>query len=328
MIEQHVDVARLLIEQGARQNIFAHAGIGDVEAVRQSLQQDPARAFLPDGEGHTPLVYAAATNQMAVARLLLTEGGLVKLQPRRHGEGYYRIVESPADWAALHGHAEMLNLLLDAGDPLTPEQLHDAVRLGHLAAVKVLIAHRADIEARNHSSKTPLHLAALFGQPDVAAALIEAGADLEAKVGWFSGGGCGPPGGFRATNETPLHLAARYAKPEVVQVLLSAKANVAARTTNRQTPLLSAAGKEPLTPAGLEVVKLLLDNGANINAKDKAGDNALARAKMSKDAALTALLRRGGAVDGADDPAAKDDPVAKDDPDSDDDSGFRGMDDE
>jgi ankyrin repeat protein len=58
--------------------------------------------------------------------------------------------------------------------------LHLMAKRGNTAAVKWLLEHGADVNARwNHwgAMVTPLHLAALSNHPDVARALLDAGAD-------------------------------------------------------------------------------------------------------------------------------------------------------
>jgi ankyrin repeat protein len=48
-------------------------------------------------------------------------------------------------------------------------------------AIRVLLAHGATLEARNHTGFTPLHHAAEAGAVNAARALLEAGADPEAR---------------------------------------------------------------------------------------------------------------------------------------------------
>jgi uncharacterized protein len=56
--------------------------------------------------------------------------------------------------------------------------LHDAALAGNRDVAAVLIAHGADINARDHESgSTPLHLAASWGRIEVLRLLLEKGAD-------------------------------------------------------------------------------------------------------------------------------------------------------
>ena len=121
----------------------------------------------------------------------------------------------------------------------------------------------ADLEARTgESGSTPLHHAAVSGNAEVVAVLLEAGADS------MLGGG----------DDTPLHWATT---PEVVAVLLEAGADLDAPDDNGKTPLHWAA-----LLGTAEVVTALLEAGADPKARDSkdklpfdyAEDNARLRA--------------------------------------------------
>lgn len=113
----------------------------------------------------------------------------------------------------------------------------------------------------------------------MAKALFEAveAQDAERVRQWIARGGC-PPSGFtdlwrdrgRGTNVdvheegyngTPLFLAAAKKSPEIVKILLEAGANVNGTTSIRAMPLHNAAGQD--SP---EIVKILLEAGAHVNA--------------------------------------------------------------
>jgi ankyrin repeat protein len=74
----------------------------------------------------------------------------------------------------------------------------------------------------------------------------------------------------KESNRTALMWASLRGHLDVVRLLLERRADVNARDDNGETALLSASGK-----GGIGVVKLLLDKGADINARDKNGRNAL-----------------------------------------------------
>ena len=50
--------------------------------------------------------------------------------------------------------------------------LHDAARFGHIGVVSALLAHGADITAKNKAGQTPAMVAEAYGKASVAAMLI------------------------------------------------------------------------------------------------------------------------------------------------------------
>lgn len=115
-----------------------------------------------------------------------------------------------------------------AGDAegITPLML--AAGLGNAAMVGVLLAAGADVNAADARGFTALFRACYNGDedrgyPDVVQALLDAGADREAKIGY----------GVR-----PLMYAAGNGEAGVVEVLLRAGAEVAARNEGGRTALM------------------------------------------------------------------------------------------
>lgn len=107
-------------------------------------------------------------------------------------------------------------------------ELMDAAHAGDLERVKRLLAEGADVNAADESGWTALMKACYNpeqkrGFAEVARALIDAGADIEAPIGY----------GVR-----PLMLAAGYGETAVVEVLLQAGADVLARNEGGYTALM------------------------------------------------------------------------------------------
>ena len=154
----------------------------------------------------------------------------------------------------------------NSGHPGGSHPLHQAAgRDGDLAAVVHLLgsAHGIDVNAKAsignpYYEATPLHEAALYARITIAAALIAAGADLEAKGGFGFG--------------TPLHQAAASGRASIVSLLLSTGANVNATSIYDWTPLHRAAEQ-----GYASIVSLLLAAGANVNAKHTGGYTPLRR---------------------------------------------------
>ncbi len=93
-----------------------------------------------------------------------------------------------------------------------------------------------------------LHEAALFGNVDVIALLLDRGATLELKS--------------LASGGTALHYAVMHKKLEAARLLIKRKANIEARDAMGETPLIHAAYNSD--PA---MVQLLVDSGAAINVR-------------------------------------------------------------
>jgi ankyrin repeat protein len=167
--------------------------------------------------------------------------------------------------------AEISALLSRGFDPNTVDPhglsgLFIALREPSPKVARTLIAWpKTNVEIRTDHDESPLMMAALKGQLDLARQLIARGADVN-KTGW-----------------TPLHYAATGGHLEIIQLLLDNYAYIDAESPNGSTPLMMAAHYG--TPAA---VKLLLDAGADPRLRNQLG--------------LTAIdfAHKGGSTDSAD----------------------------
>lgn len=168
--------------------------------------------------------------------------------------------------------------VVDMPDFLGDFLLHWAAHGGHAGVVRVLLDHnRSLVDVRNRDQMTPLHFAARYGHVSAAAALLEYGANIEAKD---------------AAGRTALYLATFFEQVSMVQFLVARKANVKAQTSFKHTPLHQAAYDD-----STDIMKLLLRNGADINARDNDGQTPLHVAvEVGRVAATRLLLRFFGTV--------------------------------
>jgi len=140
-----------------------------------------------------------------------------------------------------------LEKLLARGlDPNTPNEkgvagLLVAIQSASPKAAMVLAKHsQTNLNAQNQLGETPLMLAAINNQLELAKVLIDRGADIN-KAGW-----------------TPLHYAATRGHREMMRLLLDNDAYIDSESANGTTPLMMAAYSAPPL-----AVKLLLEEGAD-----------------------------------------------------------------
>ena len=100
--------------------------------------------------------------------------------------------------------------------------LHMAARYSSIEVVQLLIAHKADIEARNKDNQTPLHWATRHNSIEIAQLLISHKGEIDTRD---------------KNNGTPLHWIAFYYSTEVAQPLITHKADTEARDKNNGLPL-------------------------------------------------------------------------------------------
>jgi ankyrin repeat protein len=115
-----------------------------------------------------------------------------------------------------------------------------------LATADVLIAGGANVKVANHDGATPLRLASENGSAPMIEKLLKAGADANERT----------PNG-----ETPLMMAARNGSVAAVNVLLDHRADVSAKENLRGTTALMWAAEQ----GHAEAVKVLLQHGADAN---------------------------------------------------------------
>jgi ankyrin repeat protein len=115
-----------------------------------------------------------------------------------------------------------------------------------------------DLNVLNSKGESPLMLAALKGQRELAEKMIKKGADVN-KTGW-----------------TPLHYAASAGQTAVVALLLENHAYIDAESPNGSTPLMMASMYG--TP---DVVSLLLEEGADPSLKNQQGLTAVEFARRA-----------------------------------------------
>jgi len=222
------------------------------EAVRSLLQQH-VDVNTPQADGATALAWAAHWDDMEAAELLIRAGANV------NAANSYGV--TPLSLACVNQSAAMVEKLLKAGAdpnevPSGTPVLMMAARTGNVDTVKSLLAHGADVNAKESArGQTALMWAVAEKHPEVARLLIDRRADVHARS----------TSGF-----TPLLFAAQQGDLDSARMLLEAGANVNEAAPEDGSALVVA------THSGHEALALfLLEKGADPNAADAYGVTAL-----------------------------------------------------
>lgn len=145
------------------------------------------------------------------------------------------------------------------------------------AAVRQLVGGgQGNPNQTDDQERTGLHCAAINGNVQIIAILIQAKAKLNVKD---------PLG------NTPLHLAAARDQVEAAELLLAAGAQVDPQNKDGMTPLMIAASR-----GEAEIVQALLAKGANAAKTDYTGRDAMGWAQIGHSPAVMAALRRARAA--------------------------------
>ncbi len=271
---------------------------GDVKAA-QSLIASGADVNAFDATGMTPLMIAASEGKTAIAELLIQAGADVKLAGQDGTTALMR--------AASANRIDILKLLMTKGADVNMKNTGGMTALmvaafgGYSDAVRQLIASKADPNAKDNQGRTALMAAATSGDLATLDLLLAAGADPAA-----ADAGHGTPMTYAAAegqagamealerkgikpNAGDFALAAAGCHPAAVRLAL-ASGLAPNGIEGEVVPLLSAAAVNCV-----EVVQLLLERHADVNAKDGDGWTALMKAAQAGHADMVRQLMEHGA---------------------------------
>ena len=167
---------------------------------------------------------------------------------------------------------------------------------GGVHVVEYLLEKGADIEKEGSSDTfgvfvPPLHLACMTGKVEVVRLLLDKGANIESED---------------RGKDRPLHVAARYRHAEIVRELLQRGAEVNARNDLGFTPLYSilvngSRGDLPSSARNDEdcrrqvaIARILIENNAEVDAKDRFGKTTLFWAVETNNFAFVQFLVENG----------------------------------
>ncbi|XP_041315212.1 ankyrin-2 isoform X7 [Pyrgilauda ruficollis] len=259
--EGHVGLVQELLERGSAVDSATKKGNTALHIASLAGQAEVVKVLVKEGaninaqsqNGFTPLYMAAQENHIEVVKYLLENGAN---QSTATEDGF-----TPLAVALQQGHNQAVAILLenDTKGKVRLPALHIAARKDDTKSAALLLQndHNADVQSKmmvnrtTESGFTPLHIAAHYGNVNVATLLLNRGAAVD----------------FTARNGiTPLHVASKRGNTNMVKLLLDRGGQIDAKTRDGLTPLHCAArsGHDP-------VVELLLERGAPLLARTKNG---------------------------------------------------------
>ena len=235
---------------------------------------------------------------------------------------------TPLHLAAEHGHIEIAELLIENGANVDAKNngnvtaLHLAAQNGHTGIVSLLIANDVDIDVKISDGRTSLHLAAEHGHLEIAEHLVENGANIDEKDHDGRTPFCAAANKYEENSEMVRLLIEKGAniedidnlgRPFIRYVLPQHKSqevvdyyeycyikkHIEHLIEDEADLNIRYNGKIYLCWAAehghLEIAKLLLANGANVNVKDEDNITALHLAAQNGHLEIAKFLVENGA---------------------------------
>ncbi|KAJ7274627.1 ankyrin repeat-containing domain protein [Mycena rebaudengoi] len=231
--------------------------------IVQMLLQKGAHVNAKGGKYGSALQAASKAGHMEIACILLENGADVHALGGKYG--------TALSAAFANNHMDMIRLLLDNGadinssDVMYGSALQTACRRGHTELVKFLLRKGADINAAGGELGSALQAAAANGHADVVQILLDNGAGVNTAGGLYGGALQAACGKESSTDPWSLDTSSYWAEVrrriKIVRLLLKNGAAINAASVEAGTALQAAACSDGYT----DIVRILLENGANIN---------------------------------------------------------------
>ncbi len=302
---QRWEIAKYLSKNGADVNLpdvdknypLHLVGTKNIKLVI-SMIKNGANLNVQNAEGLTPLMIAAANNDLDYVRLYFTAGADISVRNNANktaaeiakdskNHDVHSFLRSPVNDLVvmiLLGKDDEVEKVISKGDFIPNKKYIQGFSLLHAAAVfsketfiKPLLAKGEDLNNVDDFGQTPLMKAAENGNLEIVQLLIENKADVNKstlasqrsnRVGW-----------------TALHFAAMSGENKVIKELVNDSAKINATTENGYTALSVAAANDKLL-----TVKLLYYLEADTSIRDNEKMSALDHAKKEKSQRIVDFL--------------------------------------
>ena len=260
------------------QDLFKAIELGNESLAKEILKAHPYYLEVSNRDRMTPMKLAAKYGHLPIVKMLVKRGAEVYANPMNN---YPAVMD-----AAWSKHQQIVDYFLyeipDKADGTNGlgVMINLAARQGWKDIVeKHIEKDPLAVHQRGWIGDTPLHWSCHNNYPEIVILLLDHGADIEAdEINWIGG--------------RPLHWASEHA-PECTKILLERGAQVNARNVKEgshclsRTPLIhNACQKDDCA----EVTYLLIQAGADLQAKDNQGKTALDWAKENRNTRIAAVL--------------------------------------
>lgn len=173
----------------------------------------------------------------------------------------------------------------------TPRAMYEGIMHGEIETVKNYLDKGINVNARDFRNHTLLHWAVSNDEPQIAALLIDRGANLHLR--------------YDGDKHTVLHVAVQHDKKETTELLINRGANINEKDNFGNNALHYAISKQDITlyfgmtltnsSPSEAVIQLLLAHQIDINARNDRGQTPLQLAEYRGETAIVNLLKQHGA---------------------------------
>ena len=304
-------IARILLEHGADSNAESNEGVTPLQILSSSYAEDEwnmlnlaqllfnngaevnrfNRSLVETRSNETSLHLAICRDRFMLARMLLEHGAYANVENNKGETPLHILSESD-----IKNEETILNLALflltnhgakvNKQDKVNDTPLHLAIRRNRSRLAGILLEHDADPNVENNEGMTPLQILLKNDTGDernilnLVQLLLHNSAEVNIRD---------------KANDTLLHLAIQRYRFRIAETLIEHGADTNAENDEGMTPL-QMLSQCYFQDKGiiLNLVLLLLKNGADVNGRDRAKNTSLHLAiRMGRFMFAEALLERG-----------------------------------